>query len=527
MSTTASSARNIRRSTLLACVALAAVLLVLPALAAPGDLDATFGVGGKVTTDFAAGDDFASGAAIQNDGKIVAAGYATAAGFDFIGFALARYNPDGSLDASFGSGGRVTTDFGTAADVAIQEDGRIVAAGRNYLGDFALARYNSDGSLDASFGGSGKIITDFGDADGGNAVAIQADGRIVAAGSTGFGDFALARYNPDGSLDAGFGGDGKVTTTFGSFGEFAFELAIQADGKIVAAGAGPGFTDFALARYNPDGSLDAGFGGDGKVTTDFGSNVEAAFGVAVQADGAIVAVGTGFALVRYNPDGSLDASFGSGGKVTTNISSFANAVAVQADGRIAVAGASSGDFALVRYNPDGSLDASFGSGGRVTTDFGSATDRASDVAIQGDGKIVAAGGTLGAGFSGFALARYESGGALAVSIDVKPGGSVNPIKLSSRGVVPVAILTTDSFDATTVSPGTVCFGDDDNPSERDCTEAHGKGHIEDVNGDGRPDLVLHYEVSQTGIDLGDRTACLTGRTTANASIEGCDSIETR
>ena len=162
----------------------------------------------------------------------------------------------------------------------------------------------------------------------------------------------------------------------------------------------------------------------------------------------------------------------------------------------------------------------------MTTDFASATDNAFDVAIQGDGKIVVGGATFGAGFADFALARYQNGGALTVSIDIKLGSSTNPINLSSGGLVPVAILTTDTFDATTVDSSTVCFGDDDNPSQRDCTEAHGKGHIEDVNGDGRPDLLLHYEVSQTGIDPGDTTACLTGKTFANVNIEGCDSIKT-
>ncbi|MGI9113087.1 MAG: delta-60 repeat domain-containing protein [Gaiellaceae bacterium] len=543
-------------------VVLAAVLLVLPAGAASGDLDLTFGTGGKVTTDFASGADFALGVAIQSDGKIVAAGNTSPVGGVGVDFALARYNLDGSLDASFGSGGRVTTDFGSridaAAAVAVQPDGRIVAVGIS-ADDFALARYNPDGSLDASFGSGGKVTTDFGGRDQGNAVAIQADGKIVAAGmgakieapGLGIGDLALARYHRDGSLDASFGIGGKRTTEFG-LGDIAYELALQADGKIVAAGraSAPGGSNFALARYNLDGGLDPTFGSRGQVSTAFGSGFfpifTVAYGVALQADDKIVAAGeavainaTGtstekadFALARYNVDGSLDPTFGGGGKVTTDLgglggSDTANAVVVQADGKIVAAGRTDpGDFALVRYNPDGSLDASFGGGGRVTTDFGSATDDAFDVAIQADGRIVAAGPTFGPGFADFAVARYQSGGALTVSIDIKPRSSSNPINLSSRGVVPVAILTTDGFDATTVDPSSVCFGDDDNARERDCTEAHGKGHVADVNGDGRPDLMLHYEVGQAGIDPGDPTACLTGTTFAGGSIEGCDSIRT-
>src|SRR5262249_51395919 len=176
--------------------------------------------------------------------------------------------------------------------------------------NFAVARYNADGTLDTTFSFDGKVTTDFGGDDRAFSVAIQADGKIVVAGAslTNPGDdFALARYNPDGSLDAGFGTGGKVTTAFGSGLDHANACTIQADGKIVAVGADGG--DFALARYNSDGSLDGTFGTGGKVTTDFGGQLEEAFGVAMQADGKIVAAGAaagGFALARYYPDGHLD-----------------------------------------------------------------------------------------------------------------------------------------------------------------------------------------------------------------------------
>jgi Tol biopolymer transport system component len=114
-----------------------------------------------------------------------------------------------------------------------------------------------------------------------------------------------------------------------------------------------------------------------------------------------------------------------------------------------------------------------------------------------------------------------------ILVDVKPGSTRNPINLRSHGLIPVAILTTDTFDATTVDPSTVCFGDADDPEQRDCTEAHSMGHIEDVNGDGRPDLLLHYETSETGIDPGDTQACLTGETFDGVEVEGCDAITTR
>ena len=551
---------SIRRSTLLACAGLAAVVLTAPAGAVPGDLDPTFGTGGKVLTDIGSGSfDEGNAVTIQQDGKIVGAGRS-----DSQYFALVRHDTEGSLDAGFGEGGKVLTGFGLdnsgAQAVAIQADGKIVAAGFGQtIGgfDFALTRYNADGSFDAGFGSGGKVLTDFGNSrsDFAEAMAIQPDGKIVALGDSRVGglqpDFALARYNADGSLDSGFGSGGKVLTDFAPVlpgsNDLPRALAIQADGKIVAAGgsnAGGSF-DFALARYNADGSLDAGFGAGGKVLTDLGSrSLDRGNAVAIQADGKIVAAGGGlaggsfdFALIRYNADGSLDAGFGAGGKVLTDLGSGsfdeAKAVAIQVNGKIvAVGGSDAGgsalDFALARYLADGSLDAGFGAGGKVLTDLGSESfDEAKAVAIQVNGKIVAAGDGDAGGSLDFALARYEGEPtATEVSIDIKPGSTRNPIKLASHGLVPLAIVTTDSFDATTVDPSTVCFGDADNADQRDCTEAHGKGHIEDVNGDGRPDLLLHYEVNQTGIDLGDTLACLTGKTFGAASIEGCDSIST-
>jgi uncharacterized delta-60 repeat protein len=329
-----------------------------------------------VTTDFAGGSDLAFGVALQPDGKIVAAGTATRGATIISDFALARYNPDGSLDATFGSAGKVTTDFGGDSDraqsVALQPDGKIVAAGTTSTpgvsgADFALARYNPDGSLDATFGSAGKVTTDFG--GGAEAVALQPDGKIVAAGSaspgaTIFSDFALARYNPDGSLDATFGSGGKVTTEFTANFDQANTVALQPNGKIVAAGrTGAGTShDFALARYNPDGSLDATFGSGGKVTTDFTGGSDQAFGVALQPNGKIVAAGTAhtgtileFALVRYKKHGGLDPSFGSGGKVTTDFTGsndLAFGVTLQPDRKIVAvgdAGTVNSDFALARY----------------------------------------------------------------------------------------------------------------------------------------------------------------------------------
>ena len=324
--------------------------------------------------------------------------------------------------AGFGMAGKVRTDFGgddVANALAIQGDDRIVAAGRKGRA-FALARYTPDGRLDRSFGTSGKLVTTFHLArakeavarHGAAAVAIAGNGTIVAAGGSGA-DFALARYLPDGRLDATFGSGGKVVTDVGArpklferyWQQGANALAIQADGRIVAAGAGPG--DFALVRYTEDGRPDPSFGSGGMVFTSFGSSAaspQAAQAVAVQADGKIIAAGGGgannFALARYLPDGRLDPTFGSGGKVVTGTAGdYAQAcvLAIQPDGKIIAAGefgprpVDSGSV-VVRYTPTGDVDPSFGRGGKSLVRFVGITDNGGCGAVlDRRGRIVLAG----------------------------------------------------------------------------------------------------------------------------------------
>jgi uncharacterized delta-60 repeat protein len=408
--------------------------------ASSGDLDPTFGSGGKVTTNFfnipgVFFSDHASAVAVQSDGKIVAAGFAAGAQTNFNdNFAIARYMSNGSLDSSFGSGGKVSTDFsgngGGAFAVAIQPDGKIIAAGGSG-GKFALARYKTNGSLDMTFGNGGKVTTSFFNIeDAAAAVAIQSDSKIVVAGSarspaTTY-DFAVARYNTNGTLDASFGSGGKVTTDFFGNADQALAVALQSDGKIVTAGLAFNIStddDFALTRYNIDGTVDSTFGSGGKVTTDIAGFFDVANGVAIQSDGKIVAGGdavkvpsSGGVLTRYNPDGSLDTTFGTGGKVFNDFFGNASAVAIQPNGKIVAAGTAieSGkvDFGLTRFNSNGSPDLGFGSGGKVTTNFLGNVDRALAIAIQPDGKIVAAGMAydISANNESFALARYDGDG---------------------------------------------------------------------------------------------------------------------
>src|SRR5262245_25842088 len=312
----------------------------------------------------------------------------------------------GSLDPSFGRGGTVTTVIGSSAfadAIAIQSDGKIVASGGGHS-RFMVVRYNANGSLDRSFGSGGKAMTaPIGSDEGAEALVIQPDSKLVISGDSATSDqsvFALLRYQADGTLDRSFGSGGRVATRIGTDSADAHALVIQPDGKLVAAGT-PMVT---LARYQPDGSLDPSFGRGGTVTTA-GND---ALALAIQADVKLVAAGQsnygGFGLVRYNPNGSLDGSFGEGGIVKTQVGSprqslGASALVIQPDGKLVAAGQSAkrsqSVFALVRYNPNGTLDRSFGSGEKVTTAIGagSAVSPIGGLAIQPDGKLVAAGTT--------------------------------------------------------------------------------------------------------------------------------------
>ncbi|MBI2826658.1 MAG: hypothetical protein HYX69_18450 [Planctomycetia bacterium] len=355
----------------------------------------------------------------------------------------------GSLDSTFAAGaGYAVTPFGASTDearsVALQSDGKIVAAGYTFDGndiDFALTRYNTDGTLDTTFDGDGKLTTDFaGNDDTARSVFVQAgpSGKILVAGSTFNGtdyDFALARYNSDGTLDATFGAGGKVVTPVGSGDDEARGLTVQADGQIVVAGysSNGADKDFALVRYNVNGTPDATFGSGGKVVTPLGPGNDTAAGVVVQADGKIVAAGSSangtdddFAVVRYDTFGNPDPMFGSGGKVITPVGSLddvALGLALAPDGKIVVAGASATvsvvnyDMAVVRYDTSGGLDSTFDGDGKVVTPIGSGNDLAQSVVVQADGKIVVAGSSIVGEDNDLALVRYTTSGGLDNTFD--------------------------------------------------------------------------------------------------------------
>jgi uncharacterized delta-60 repeat protein len=398
--------------------------------AAPGDLDATFGNGGKVMTQFGELTYRGRAVLVQNDGKIVVAGHTyNNSTYDF---AVARYNADGSLDASFGSGGAVVTPIGISSDyvtgAALQADGKIVVVGTVWTGleQFGVVRYNADGSLDTTFNGTGKITTDMIDNvgyDSPYAARVQTDGRILVGGTCS-NKICLARYNTNGSLDNSFDGDGKliIETVNVHEQEAAEALAVQNDGKILAAGnirLTNGNNDFLIVRINQNGTLDTSFGSAGRVITPVSLSTDFASAIAVASDGKIVAAGKSYrigspltrpdvftdydaAIVRYLPDGSLDASFDGDGKAAARFGEdrnlfddFINAVSIQQNGKVLISGyswdGSRYNFTLARFNTNGSLDAGFGNNGKVLTTIGTLEDKGYAMALQKDGKIIVVG----------------------------------------------------------------------------------------------------------------------------------------
>lgn len=410
---------------------------------ADGALDTSFGFRGIARLRLPGR---ANAVIIQADGKIVVAGFTFIEPGNLQAFFVARFNTNGALDTSFGSAGKLTTSFsdlgqrGIATALAVQPDGKIIAAGYSFFSStgspqsMAVVRYTSNGTLDNSFDGDGRAFIDLA-ASGSraNAVALQADGKIVLGGllreSVGtVSDFALARLNADGTLDNSFDGDGKLTTDFSGTTTNVIGLGLQADGKIVAAGNSIQGTsrDIAMARYNADGSLDTSFDGDGKLTTDIGDDLVG--GMRIQSDGKIMVCGQSippsnlliaFMSVRYNSDGSLDTGYNGTGKVTTEIPdrvSRANAVFIRTDNKVVLAGHTNNftvsDFAVLRYQSNGQPDTTFDGDGVAVVEPGNSADWLQEMAVQPDGKIVAAGYSYSASQQNMTVARFLPNGAL-------------------------------------------------------------------------------------------------------------------
>ncbi len=436
-----------------------AMLVVLTAsslaFAQAGSLDTSFGTGGIFSTNFTQTGAADNAIAIQSDGKIVLGGLVSTSGGSSLA-ALVRLNTNGTLDTSFGNGGIVSSDFGIefgaiVFGVAIQPNGQIIAAAEgNFLLFGSVGRFNTDGSVDTTFGSSGFAVSNsLGSQPGSsNALALQTDGSILITGNG-----LIGRFTSTGQPDTTFGNNGIAPLN----SAVVTGMAVQSDGKIlVTTGIGaeivlssplvlPTAAEGAIARYNSNGSLDTTFAVSGQAAC-----VASAAGIALQSNGKIVVAGTitsalataisdgrtdpnnqtGFGVVRYNSNGSIDTTFnpgngiGAGGGVITGFgSSFPNGaafvLAIQSNGEIVVAGLagngtvlnglSSSSFALARYTSTGQLDTSFGNNGTVITTIGQNNQSfVSALAIQSDGKIVAAGNS-GSGHifvDNFAVARY-------------------------------------------------------------------------------------------------------------------------
>ena len=419
-----------------------------PASAAAGDLDTSYNGTGINVSDLGTGTDRAAAVAAQSDGKTVVVGWADVGDAGSDQLVVLRYNVDGTLDNSFSTDGVDTQDVSTSADygygVAVYpnagsaHDGKIVAVGYGYgtTHDIIVLRYNPDGTLDTSFDDDGKVLLDVGTAlsstpgtqDFARSVALQSDGKIMVAGKSGD-EVAVVRFNTDGTLDSSFDTDGVVTTVVGTGRSWAYSVGVQSDGKIVLAAEAkaPAFgsalsstqNDFAVVRYNSNGTLDTSFGldydndstPDGFAITQLPNssqllqnNIDRPRSLALQTDGKILVGGYANydpAVVRYNSDGTLDTSFSSDGIMTVPAfvgaggSEETHGMALQSDGKI-VFGYSRYDVhakaSLLRFDSNGELDTTFGGGdGNALLALGSIKDFGNAVAVLPSGTIVIVG----------------------------------------------------------------------------------------------------------------------------------------
>lgn len=438
-----------------------------------GTLDASFDEDGMVTTEFGSYKSAIRAIALQEDGKIIAAGSTYNTG-SYHRFALTRYNCDGSIDTSFGTDGKVV---GTNAEekmaitsIFVQPDGKIVGSGiiyKNYFNsEFMLVRFNPDGSPDEDFGNNGLLSMTSTNI---NCVKMQADGKIVAAGFRYFSnnqrDMAVLRFNPDGTFDQTFGQNGMYVTNVGAR-DFANALDLLPDGRILVGGAifNGSHSDFCLMRLMPDGNRDQGFGLDGIASYDYDEDDEI-ISVRVQPDGKILFSGfTGddgdysFALMRVHHDGQVDHDFGDDGFITGPGANLATSLEIQSDGKILVSGSyqseTGKEVALSRYLSDGTPDAEFGENGLMTT-AAAPSCQANAMLIQPDGKILLGGeaGSTGGSYNpDFALMRYHSGAPLSVNEPIAEGMfSVfpNPVRDGFRistNVTSNELFTIELFD---------------------------------------------------------------------------------
>lgn len=440
----------------------------------PGSLDNTFDTDGIVVTDVNANWDVSYDVTIQNDGKIVAAGLVTMGGEYTMG--VIRYFSNGSLDTTFGTGGIVSIDFDTASQfneayaLNIQSDGKIIVAGSAEISNdrgFAMARLNPNGSLDNSFDADGKKVVQLGligYMDAAREILIDPLGNILLVGeiqTASYGkDFGLLKLLPNGNIDTTFGNNGVATANFSGLDDVAHAGAILMDGRIAVGGTTRIFsnTDYALAVFTSNGFLDNSFSGNGKVNTDFGAGNDEAFDIKQQGDGKILLAGSStiftnkdITAARYLLNGQLDSNFSTDGKFIANFNPVADdevrSILIQPDNYILLGGYTNdalgmGDFALVRVDFNGIEDSTFGNNAWVITPItGGQDDEIYDLALQADLKIIAAGITATTDID-IALTRYETGLQIGIENEL-------PIKELYIYPNPVANSFTIEFNSST------------------------------------------------------------------------------
>jgi uncharacterized delta-60 repeat protein len=432
-------------------------------------LDTDYGTNGKTVVGFPSENAEMATMAIQPDGKVISCGtytYELPLGI-LHDLALARFDTNGQPDLSFGTNGLVTIQIvNSRADnhnvIKVLDDGKllILVNGEGIInGDYMLVRLNADGSRDTTFGTNGTVSIDFGGSEGAWAMQVQTDGKIVVGGSCSITtqgndayDFSIARLNADGSKDVDFGTGGLAKFSFGDGNNFSvfsedslFDLLLQPDGKIVAAGFSAVLLEgskFALLRLNTDGTPDTDFGNQGRVLTDFTAEDEIAQSIALMPDGKIMASGTHYysnddnqkvIVAKYNTDGSADTNFGTDGKMmlddgNENPRYFAFSSKVTPDGKLLVCGGGGNhspnfDGFLVRFNADGTFDTTLGENGWLWADFGE-WEVTADMVLQEDGALVM-GATTSFGTNRFLVWRYTTP-ALAISSQEQTVFSIAP-----------------------------------------------------------------------------------------------------
>ncbi|MCF8274610.1 MAG: T9SS type A sorting domain-containing protein [Flavobacteriaceae bacterium] len=430
------------------------VLIILPGFvfAQYGVLDSSFDFDGKKIISFAIPNDYGEFVLVQQDSKIIVGGSSSLNGGE-ASFSLARMNPSGTFDPSFGTAGKVTTSYGNqgfeAFNGVLQSDGKIVVVGNHYtdasmgFSQVAVVRYNTNGTLDTNFDTDGIVTTQLptSNEDFGIDVKLQSDGKILVGVQSRINfdrDIVLIRYNTDGSLDNSFGTNGIARTQLNTTNEAIYDIALQSDGKIVAVGVISGISndDVAVFRYNSDGSLDTTFANNGKFTYDFASSHNYASCIVITSDNKLVIGGWynnssssgGYSpfLMRLTNSGVFDTSFNTTGILVQTSDEMIFDVVLQSDNKIITIGGLNSSFGVSKFNVDGSFDSTFGTNGKVETVININYCTAKNGALQSDGKIVVVGSTYGSPFTKYGVARYTNDGTLATNSFLETKFSLYP-----------------------------------------------------------------------------------------------------